>query len=201
MLATPVTVLTFASVTSAKTLSAQTGALQADEIAIYRVLLRHPEFSGRGLSLAPVVLLRDVRGEFGVILSAATLFNEWQSFELSRHEGCVPASGEIDQFRDATRRVRSRPRRDRSGAARIVSCLGAPSDVAERQTFLFRVGFSNDRQQAITAISNCWTGRESCFSEQAKGGTRSKSSSSGTCRIAGDREWFYDWSCHRQQPN
>src|SRR5262245_57732599 len=78
-IAAVLTVLTFASVTTAKTLSAQTGALQADEIAIYRVLLRHPEFSGRGPSLAPVVLLRDVRGAFGVILSAATLFNDWQS--------------------------------------------------------------------------------------------------------------------------
>jgi hypothetical protein len=169
MLATPVTVLTFASVTSAKTLSAQTGALQADEIAIYRVLLRHPEFSGRGLSLAPVVLLRDVRGEFGVILSAATLFNEWQSLSYQ---------GTRDAFLRAARSTNSAmlPGEFEAGPGvtvveppRIVSCLGAPSDVAERQTFLFRVGFSSDRQQAITAISNCWTGRAVLFQRTSEG--------------------------------
>jgi hypothetical protein len=61
-----VTDLTVAATCTAKTLSAQVGPLQPDEIAIYGVLLRHPEFSGRGPSFAPVVLLREVRGHSGL---------------------------------------------------------------------------------------------------------------------------------------
>ena len=163
------TLLMFASTSTPKTLSAQTGPLQSDEISIYRVLLRHPEFSGRGPSLAPVVILREIRGAFGFVLSAATLFHDWQSLNHQDTRDAFLLAAKPTNSAMLPGEFEAGPGVTVVEPPGIVSCLGAPSDVAERQTFLYRVGFSSDRQQAITAISNCWSGRAVLFQRTSEG--------------------------------
>ncbi len=164
-----VTVLTVAATCTAKTLSAQVGALQPDEIAICRVLLRHPEFSGRGPSLAPVVLLREIRGGFEVLLHATRLVEHWRSLSHQDTRDAFMRAANWTNSAVLPGEFEAGPGVTVVESSEMVSCLGAPSDVAERQTFLYRVGFSTDRQQAITAIANCWTGRAVLFQRTSEG--------------------------------